>query len=390
MRKSIHMNAMIFMGLFSLACGIMGERILFAKEFTIDDLIGIASSHENEIQAIRWTCTRFSDKQSSDENSDSAQNSSQKLITKYDVTYDLKHKKFYCHSLGTTTWKDGMADTISVNIEYSFDGKVFSCWYRSRGGSELPTEKDPGEGAISYDLVHMDPLVEMFVKSGGMIAGIGTGFPGMMSFREYNQFNTRRISDVFKLWKEESRITSIKELPDGRIEVEAIADVIENSKDFFWRIIYHPQFDVIEEQSLYSRFNGEHMMTVFKVEFQNEERRIPKCIKKIEGSEQSDKNVICTNIISLEINPEISEDVFQVEIPDGIKVSDYITKKFYITGSITDEDKAINDFMVRHHLTGNTPKINSRWRYALTVVGSGLLVLLIVIVSRIRVKKEKI
>lgn len=79
--------------------------------------------------------------------------------------------------------------------------------------------------------------------------------------------------------------------------------------------------------------------------------------------------MICTNVILLEINSEISDDVFRVEIPDGIKVSNYITKKFYITGSITDEAKAIDDFMVRHHLTGNIPKINSRWRYVLTVVG---------------------
>jgi hypothetical protein len=206
----------------------------------------------------------------------------------------------------------------------------------------------------------------------------------------YDSYGAKKISDVFQQWEKEKRIASINENPDTKKnEIEARIDRVQGTDDFFLKILYDPVTNTVEHGELFSRFKGiQYVMTIYDIEFQENENGIkfPKFVKEIYPL---DHRIILSSYSSLKINPSLTENTFQVIIPDGINVSDYVLKQFYKVGDLIDEDKAISDFMTRYNLTGNVPVKTTAGgivRYILIVVGSLMILASIVLFIRKRMQ----
>jgi hypothetical protein len=75
---------------------------------------------------------------------------------------------------------------------------------------------------------------------------------------------------------------------------------------------------------------------------------------------------------SVEINPPIEKNMFNVSFPNGTFVEDFVVKKVYKVGDPVDEDKAIDDFIQRYGFTGDITLPQQRMtplRYFLMGVG---------------------
>jgi hypothetical protein len=354
-----------------------------ASQVLISDLIKVAKSHEKNNYVFHWQCQRKQGSYSDINKLDTIDSKGQ--IENYDVFFDTYRKQYNVHGNMCRLWTGGDSDYISIEVGFSFDGKTYTCWKRAKSGKVLPTEEDHGECQISRDLSDVEQDVNVFSQTNGVYQGIGFGVPGFVTVNTYDYYGAEKISEVFQQWEKKKRSISINENQENqKVEIEVRVDRIQGTDDYFLKMLYDPSTNIIEHAELFSKYNGkQYVMTIYDVEFQKDENgnRFPKLVKEIYPL---DHRVILTSYSSFKTNPQLSKDIFQTTIPDGIYVTDYITKRYYKVGDIVEEDKAIDRFMQRHGLTGNVPSkttLGGIVRYVL--IGAGCLLIIIALILKI-------
>lgn len=89
------------------------------------------------------------------------------------------------------------------------------------------------------------------------------------------------------------------------------------------------------------------------------------------------------------VNPDIADEAWVFDFPDGTRVEDYVSGYYYIMGEAFDQDKRVNEFMVRHNLKGDAPSRESKstvssFRVAMLLVAVAPLLLVVLWVIKRR------
>ena len=316
-------------------------------------IIQISKNHAKQAKSLQWECSRKDGKFQYEKQLSFDALDSQGQIEKYEVFFDPISRKFNIRGNMTVRWIGGTNNYTSIDIQYAFDGVAYRCWKKEKEGREMPPEKMTGQGQISRDLSDLDYDTKSFFDAKGFKQGILPGIPGFILTHTYSYYGMERICDVFETWEKENRVDSIKKV-DDKIEITARVDVLQGSSDFFLRVIYDPTSDTIEHGTVFSRFEGENVMEFYEVIFRTNEQgfRVPDSIKIVMPL---DKRAIIVTYHSFRFVDTIQAELFQFIFPDGIYVNDHIAHKYFKVGDLLNEDKAIDEFIQRHGLTGDVP-----------------------------------
>jgi len=294
----------------------------------------------------------------------------------YSVLYDLKRKRFLVQGEYRLPWIDGDAPTISKEFAYSYDGKHYVFWEKRKNDNNDSSVKS-ASASISDEFSHSDDI-QGFVKSNAARVGYGTGFPASVTLRTTNYFGAVSIFDLLKDWNSKKLPVLLNETQDGNWDIEGTIDWSDDPDDRVRhiRISCDPTNDgIVDEYTLIYRSDKDYTEEKVLVEFttNSQGKLVPKTSWLIYPL---DRKMTEFHYDNVEFNPNVTDDSFHFDIPDGTYVTDYITKTYYKVGDLFNEDKAIEDFMVREGLTGNLPTrfaIDNFRRYLL--MGIGLLII---------------
>ena len=351
-------------------------------------IMQISKNRAKHASPLNWKCLRKDGFYTDEKQLSFVTLDSQGQIAEYEVLLDPVSSKYKVRENVTAKWIDGANDHVSFSMQHAFDGGEYQSWKREQPGKKMLSDQAVGEGQISNDLSNLDVQAKSFSTTGGFMVGIQHGIPGFIITHTYSHFGAERISEVFERWEKEKRVDSIKSVGD-KFEITAMVEVLQGSTDFFLRVVYDPASNTIENGVVFSRFQGrEHVMTIYEVDFRTNEQgiRVPETSKIIMPL---DKRAIIVSYESFRFEENLPKESFQVDFPDGIFVEDYLTKKYYKTGDLFDEDKAIGEFIQRFGFDGNIPvQRMTLWRWLFMGIGTIMILIALYCMLMKRIKGQ--
>jgi hypothetical protein len=378
----------------SSLCIFMGlSPVVLSQEIPFNKAITVIQSAENSLKSAEWKCkVNFKVRIPSDAdivNIDESLLVDSQQYADYSVLYDIQRQTYLVEGESRLPWYEGSHPQLSSIFGFSYDGKNYSSWQRTKGGDSLPDNKEFTEGQISMDMNQVQNVARFHSTNGGLV-GFGTGFPGQLTIQDENFYGPLRLSAILTEWNSKGFPISIKELSSDKWLIEAKI-VLPTTAERIIRIHLLPQHGIITYFSRVSQFRGkEHEELRIEITVkENEDRQVvPHTVRFIHPL---DRLMDITTFSSVKFNPSIKQENFQLSFPDGTIVEDFIAKKYYKVGDMIDEDQAISDFMLLNNLTGDVPRPQHRYGIAFRyiLIGTGIVLIVIAIYLRFFRKRDK-
>ena len=368
------------------------SSLLCANEIPFDQTISVIESAEKSLKSAKWDCEVLFNIQVQDVNDvnlDKIVGFSRvdhPIYAKYSVLLDHVANNFIVEGRSCLRWIDGDNPLLSSEFAYSYDGKCYASWQRSKGGNSIPNESDYTDGEISAD-VDQVRNVSSFLDTKGAYAWFGIGFPGQITLQDDGIYETRALSSVLLEWNSRGFPISIQELSQDKWVIEAKIIIPTGAERV---IIMHilPREGIVVFFSRASHFREkvyEELRVEVDVVKTEEGAMVPRSMYVLRPL---DRIMDCVTFSCVEINPPVKKDMFSVSFPDGTEVDDYVAKRIYKIGDPINEDRAINDFMVLHGLTGESflPKRSNTLRCIL--LGTGVIIIIGIAVYQMMQKRR--
>jgi hypothetical protein len=322
------------------------------------------------------------------------------LMLERSVVYDFTNRRYFVEDKSVAEWKDGATNYVSCINRFSYDGKLFYEWQQCKHGTQFP-EKDVASYGIMTDNMKDSPMNEKFSSFKN---GIGIGLPFMFYDVEGKHYNIKNngggfyehdcMSKYLTEWVKQNNLESIVSLHEGvwtitstfvskkNVKVRLVIDYDINKNGFVTNAKYYYTMPNKPKQDEF--LANEFIIDTVR---DSDGNWVPTTLRKINSSNDETTLFQYKNVKLLR---SISSDIVQIDFPDGTMVSDMVHKMEYKVGDLIDEDKAIDDFIRKHHLEGdhrtNTPYRVNILRYILMTLG---IILIIIGIGRLYVKWRK-
>ena len=380
---------------FFLACNCFAGAV----EIQYEDALGVVKSCEKGICAFKWKIRMqiTTLPPVGERNSNNTQNFA-KTSASANVFLDCLTKRFKVDQKKQSyaVMRDNSVMPYLHESSLAYDGTTYSAWRRDTPQKQGTAFHDGSKGEIAGNLDDFH-IIRQFLDEGGLAkVGFRTGIPCFFRHSLITS-DTRFFSEFLSEWKKEEKLIALFRQDDGDIVIYARA-YPEPLSHYVAKVVYSPKKNgIITEYSTllsYSKEKGEGML---------DSRLLTQCKQNQDGTWVPSTAVSFSVPLAgqngynsevyyeeFEYLPKIPVKEFQVTFPDGTTVEDHVAKKFYKVGDLLDEDKAIDEFILRHGLTGNVPPQVRRGnviRYIL--MGTGIIMIVIALYQMIQQKRRK-
>ncbi|MDO5554282.1 MAG: hypothetical protein Q4G68_11020 [Planctomycetia bacterium] len=328
-----------------------------ADEIPLAHAISVIKAAEDSLKSAEWECKILFRIHVPDpiavnlQNVNSFVREDHPLFARYSVLFDLAAKTFVIEGNSRLDCFDGASPRRSSVFAYSYDGKSYASWQRSRGGDIEPDEKEHTDGTISVD-ANVASNITSFLDTNGAYAGFGTGFPGYLTLQNDGVYEACKLSTVLSEWNKKGFPVFVQELSDNKWAIEAKITIPSGAERVI-RLHVLPQTGIVVYFSRVSQHQGEEDEELrIEVDVNNidENHAVPKAMYIMRPLDNIMDYVTFT---SFDKNPSVSKEMFCISFPAGCYVDDYTTKTYYKVGDLIDEHKASENFMERHQLASD-------------------------------------
>jgi hypothetical protein len=337
----VDVRPLIFCFLFLLQ--LSNVNVVVATEVDPDTALKTILSLEKESAAFRWKGSATPGSLRSDT----------KVEEKYffEVIYEPSSKRHWAAvSVGAQP-----GDPHPTHF-LSFNGKQFE-------SLEMYGSND-GQGTIFLEGKQRGVHARFWISSGTPFIGVSSGIHGVCDFMPVSPPDL--LSSHLTEWIKNKQLVSITEVEKGVWIVVANVTIWTLPGANNPRTRIELRYDigkggVITEQKILAQRLDFTRLSVTDIPVMNWEithvlnpknQWVPKSIYR---TDESVLRYVKIDFEEFEVNPPLKEDSFKINFPDGVYVDDFTKIMRYKVGAPIDENKAIEDFMRRHDLTGDVP-----------------------------------
>jgi len=347
----------------------------FSAELSYQQVFDIVRGLEKQIDMLYWKAS-VEQKIYGEDLIVSGQN-------KYDIeAFFDPTRKLYNVSY-TMLPPDGITNGLSLSNRLAFDGNQYTFLDDSRKRGNITNNRM--DSPTSY--LHSGLLFSQ--------EGLLPGLPSIFSFRAITRDSDSRadtLSSFLPEWKTKSKFI-ISE--DGILNIIAEIKLLGTTNcPATVTLLYDMQKGGIVTSAVvrYKQLNEKKVEQekelcnwAIEVKQNDKEKWVPYKIFYKEFTSAGRLGITLeATFDKVEINPPVESDMFVLSMPDGYSVDDFVNKLRYRVGTPFNEDRAIEDFMRNHDLTGNVPPQVKHWtmlRY--TLMGMGIIMILIALARMI-------
>ena len=352
------------------------------EEMTPEEALTIIKGIEKNIPAIRFTVTWDSDPP---------------VMSEKTILYDLTTGKYRVNEKSVKRWRDGTAPYGASNEQFSFDGTVFYEWSQFIPGAQLPRDNSQSCGIISNNLDD-SPLNRNFQEFKN---AIGIGLPLMFYDIEGKQIRLGTTGsgyhphDVFskylETWIKFGCVKNIVVISPGILElsmsfttkvstVRLIVTYDINKGGYVTSAKYYVTWlDSSPEQ--------EFLLTELTVDTTQSTNGtwVPVTLKKKVMNRDEE---ILFRYSDVEIISSPSSQDYTIDFPDGTFATDHLTKMAYRVGDPLDKEKAIDEFIRRHGLSGDPFLTKRSNTLRCILLGTGVIIIIGIAVYQMMQKRR--
>lgn len=360
--------------LFGVVLAVLSLHLSRANEVAYPQALSIVKNLEKSVDAIKFTTS-----------------SSVNKNTHTSFTYDASQKRYLLEGSYTNEWTQGTNPHISCKYAISFDGKQYREYSQCVPGIRQPQSNERCDGIISIDLSD-SPLNKntRFDDYGLTIGSPLLFFDYYAALHDKSLCDTTVFSKFLERWHSNGALKSIRELNQNEWEIAA-SFVLPDGVQVRLVATYNlSKGGVVTNVKYYCRDPdnsslGEVLENEYLVEFQ--EKNFPKRITK-KHWRKGESLLVEYDTFATHSGSSISD--YSLSFPDGTFVDDFIKSIRYRVGDPINVDKAIDEFMQRHGLTGDFPKKtfrNNAIRF--TLIGAGLILIGIAVYQMLQQKRRR-
>lgn len=323
------------------------------------------------------------------------------------VYYDVATGRYLFESESVSKWVDGAAPYIAERNGWSYDGRVYRHWHRTRHGQTLPSIDEPAD----VDGGQVGPLVGEITTAedaAGFVRAL-TRQSGLSNFPPFvdvldtlgggEQFALTTLSEELQARQVEGQTIHVEEEPAGtwRIAVPA-RDAPKKEEIRLWvdpaRGCVVTRIEWVElnvPAHVVAKWTGKtppgnlpselpYRRLQIVLHEAESGRWVPKELNLVEVLSKHCRRIRLTDI---ELNPALTDEDFRVRFPVGTQVDDFIEEKSYrVSAGPVAEAEAVREFILRHKVppVSRPPLAPSQswlWVIAANVLAVGGIVLVV-------------
>jgi hypothetical protein len=365
---------------------------LQGSEIRVEKAITIIRSLESNIKAMEWNVTMHKSQVQNGNTIDFP------FSRKSHVVYEPMKKRYHATIEGNDMAVNHNGNTMQsfFIVATSYDGNQYRVWRRtSENPKDLFNALFFGMGVVTEseaDVVSIYDTKNNIARDLGVV----TGLTSIVCISNKTETVSIFLSDYIKQKQTQRQKIVVREISDGLLEIVTVEKL--GSIDFDVHIIYDMKKGGVIKKYQWSQTkdNVTHILREYDIQtVKNDDGDwIPLTITAIENVKPGVVNKTLVEYSNVRIyHNYLDTSRFQLDFPDGIYVEDQIRKMYYKVGNPLDEDKAISDFMTRHHLTGNVPLSKNRYFYAYilrsVLIISGIVLIVVALYLRFFKKRDK-
>ncbi len=328
----------------------------------VEKAIATIESLEDRIKVICWKAhTVMTAKLANGYDSNSV-TETKPVIYETQAMLDPAGRRYCVVIRQVSEWLQGAAPFIGTIYSYSFDGKTYRAWQRSRHGQQLPTDKDPAEGFIAQrrDEIGIPSREADWIR---WTTGTDCMPPYFCGGRWDDETPPCLLSQTLRKWVKEKRDISIAEDKNGVWTISTTVKIklagSDGSKEYrnLLRLCYDPTKGGVVVGAVWLPLD-ENGHTIVRDGRQIEQQRMEIELQKVNDALWAPKTVKYVlpldksmNVVAfdeVQVNVPVDRDTFRVKFPNGTQVNDEIRKMLYVIGKPTDEEAAGEAYMRRH------------------------------------------